>query len=377
MKTRNCLVVALLLLLGTSTSASGGEPVPAAGSIPLTDVTAPLLEMLKSKESAVRSAAGPVLVALVRKHPTAAQELVDGMAAERDADLLAEHERLLVPLAKESPATVSALIHLIREPESGCRVRNFGVKVLSQVGPAAATMEFVEALAETECPVPSALLRVMRSLGKDAAPILAAGFRHTNPTIREQATSAMTMLGRTDPAIQKLFDALQAEGPLVQQLRKGPPAKQKAAVTALAELARTTPGTATILVNSLRDITEKDVRAEAETRLISLGRESPEVVAALVAGVRDRGNYRLRGLALKVLPKVGANLNTKETIDALGDHYCPVPHIMRRILLLAGRDAVPVLEVARKNSNPEIRGVAEEILRELPKPSVAGVSAQP
>jgi HEAT repeat protein len=298
------------------------------------------------------------------------------MAAEGDGGVAAEHERRLVALARESPATVSALIRLIRQPETNYRARNFGVKVLSQVGAAAATTEFVEALAETHCPVPGAFLRVMRALGKDATPILTAGFRHANPTIRTRATVALRVLGRTDPAIQKLFDALQAEPPLLQKMREGTPAERGEAVAALAELARTTPGAATVLVNALKGVSDKDVLVEAESRLTVLGRESPEVVAALVAGVRSEDDYHLRRLALKVLPKVGATLNCKETVEALGDHSCPVPGAMRRILFAAGADALPVLGVARKHANPEIRAAAESILQRMPRPAGA-TSASP
>src|SRR5262249_50468440 len=158
--------------------------------------------------------------------------------------------RRLAALAKESPPSVSALIQLVREPGTDYRARNFGVKVLSQVGPAAATTEFVEALAETHCPVPGAFFRVMRALGKDATPILTAGFRHATPTIRNRATIGLRALGRKNPDIQKLFDALQAEAPLLQKVREASPAERSAAVTALAELARTTPGTATALVTA-------------------------------------------------------------------------------------------------------------------------------
>jgi hypothetical protein len=324
-------------------------------------------------------AAAAGLADIVRKHPAAATDLVRGVADEKDGGVAAEQERRLVALAKESPATVSALIRLVREPATNYRARNFGVKVLSQVGTAAATTEFVEALAETHCPVPGAFLRVMRALGQDATPILTAGFRHGNPTIRNRATIGLRVISRTNPAIQKLFDALQAEAPLLQKLRQdGPPSERILAVAALAELARTTPGTATVLVNALRDIADKDVLADAEGRLIPLGRESPELVAALVAGVRNEDTYRLRNLALKVLPKVGATLNCKETVEALGDHSCPVPGAMRRIMIAAGPDALPVLSVAQKHTNPDIRRAAEDILRRMPAPTPAtAVGATP
>jgi hypothetical protein len=110
---------------------------------------------------------------------------------------------------------------------------------------------------------------------------------------------------------------------------------------------------------------------------VALGRESPEAVAALVKAVRSKDNYRGRFVALKELPKVGAaTLNCKETVEALGDPYCPVPGMMRRILLAAGPDALPVLSVARFNANPEIRGAAERILQALPRPAGA-VGATP
>lgn len=370
MKTRNCSIAALVLLFGAVGIATA-TPLPPE-PVSLAEMTAPWLGMLRSENAALRTAAGPALVDIVRKHPSVAGDLVRGMAAETDGAVVGEHERRLVTLAKESPATVSALIGLIREPKTHYRARNFGVKVLSQVGPAAATPEFVEALAETHCPVPHAFLRVMRALGKDAIPVLTAGFRHANPTIRMKATFGLRVMGRTDPAIQKLFDALQAEGAQVQKLRDGTSAERVAAVSALAEIARTNPGTATVLVNSLRDnISDKDVRAEAVNRLTALGRESPEVVAALVKEIRNKDNRRLWGLAMTVLPKVGTTLNCKETVEALGDHYCPVPHIMQRILLAAGADAEPVLAAARKDANPEIRSAAERISQRMPKPTPA------
>lgn len=372
MKTPNLWVVALFLLAGAAGIANAADPVP------LGEVTAPWLGLLRSGEPAVRTAASAALVDIVRKHPAAANDLVRCMAAEENGGVAADYERCLAPLAKESPATVSALIRLLREPETNYRARNFGVKVLSQVGPPAATREFVEAMAETHCPVPGAFLRVLRALGKDATPVLTAGFRHPNPTIRNRATIALRIMVRTDPAIQKLFDALQAEPPLLQKMRESAPADRAAAVAALAELARTTPGTATLLVNTLKDVSDKDVLAEAEGRLMALGRESPEVVAALVAGVRSVDDYRLRRLALKVLPKVGATLNCKETVEALGDHSCPVPGAMRRILLAAGPDALPVLSVALKHANPDIRAAAENILPRIPRPAaVAGATPKP
>jgi hypothetical protein len=369
MKTRNLWVVALFLLAGAAGVAAPAEPVVRE------QVIGTWLGLLRSDDPALRTAAGAALVEIVRKHPTAAGELVRGVADEGDGSVAAEHERRLVTLARESSATVSALIRLIRQPETNYRARNFGVKVLSQVGAAAATAEFVEALAETHCPVPGAFLRVLRSLGKDATPILTAGFRHANPTIRTRATIALRVLGRTDPAIQKRFDALQAEPPLLQKMREGAPGERVVAIAALVELARTTPGTATLLVNALKDVSDRDVLAEAEYRLAALGRESPEVVAALVAGVRGEDDYRLRRLALKVLPRVGATLNCKEMVEALGDHSCPVPGAMQRILLAAGADALPVLGVARKHANPEIRAVAESILQRMPRPAAAASAA--
>lgn len=364
MKTRN-LVVALFFLAGAAGNAS------AADTVPLAEMTAPLLDMLKSKDAAVRNAAGTVLVDIVHRHPSAASDLIKRMAEEENGDVLAEHERRLAPLAKESPATVSAFIRLIRDRGTNYRARNFGVKVLSQVGPAVATPEFVDALAETYCPVPGSFLRIMRALGKDAAPILTAGFRHPHANVRKWATIGFRVIGRTEPTIQKLFNDLQAEPALLQKLRDGAPADRIAAVAALAELARTTPGAATVLVNALQDVSDRAILVEAEGRLIELGRESPEVVAALVAGVRSEDNYRLRILAMKVLPNVGATLSCKEMVEALGDHSCPVPGAMRRILLAAGPDALPVLSVALTHANPDIRGAAENILQRMPRPTAA------
>jgi len=372
MKTRNLWVVGLFLLAGAAGTASAAEAVP------LAEVTAPWLEMLKSGDAAVRNAAGTVLLDIARKHPAAANELINRMAVEANGDVLAEHERRVVPLAKESPATVSAFIRLIRDRNTNYRARNFGVKVLSQVGPAAATLEFVDALAVTYCPVPGAFLRIMRAMGKDAAPILTAGFRHPDANVRKWSTIGLRVIGRTEPTIQKLFEGLQAEAPLLQKMREGTPADRVVAVADLAELARTTPGTATALINALKNVYDRDVLVEAEGRLIALGRESPEVVAVLVAGVRSGGDYRLRNLALKVLPKVGANLNCNETVEALGDRSCPVPGAMRRILVAAGPDAVPVLSVAMKHPNPEIRGAAENILQRMPRlAAVVGATLKP
>src|SRR5262245_59037390 len=133
MITRHRWVVALFLL----TSASGS--VSAADTVPLAELTAPWLGLLRSGEPPVRAAAAKTLGDIVRKQPAPASDLVRAMAAEENASVATEHERCLVPLAKESPATVSALIRLIREREANYRTRNFGVKVLSQVGPAIPT----------------------------------------------------------------------------------------------------------------------------------------------------------------------------------------------------------------------------------------------
>ena len=73
---------------------------------------------------------------------------------------------------------------------------------------------------------------------------------------------------------------------------------------------------------------------------------------------------------MKVLPKVSAALNCKETVEALGDRSCPVPSAMLRILLTAGPDALPVLHVAMKHANPEIRRAATNILQRMPRPAV-------
>jgi HEAT repeat protein len=371
--TRTLWIVALFLLAGAAGTVSAAETVP------LGDLTGPWLNLLRSENPALRTAAGAALADIVRKHPNVAGDLVNGMAAEQDAGVAAEHERRLVPLAKESPATVSALIRLLREVNTNYPARNFGVKVLSQVGPVAATPEFVEALAETHCPVPGAFLRVMRALGKDATPILTAGFRHPNETIRKRATIALRVMGRTDPAIQNLWNGLQAEPPLLQKLREGNPEDRFLAIAPLTELARTVPGTATALVSALKDQTDRGVLVEAEYRLAMLGSQSPELVAALVAGLRSEDDYTLRRLAVKVLPTVGAaNLNCKEMVEALGDHNCPVPGAMRRVLLAAGKNSLPVLQVALKHSNPDIRSAAENILKRMPPAvTVTGSTAQP
>lgn len=370
MKTRNLCLVALFLFAGAARSSAATDKVP------LPEVTGPWLDLLKSRDAGTRHAAGTILVDIVRKHPAAANDLVLRMAAEENTDVLVEHEQRLVPLAKESPATVSALIRMIREKQTNYRARNFGVKVLSQVGPAAATPEFVEALAETYCPVPGAYFRIMRALGKDAAPILTAGYRHPDANVRKRSQAALMMIGRTEPTIQKLFEGLQAEPALLQKLREGTPAERVAAVAGLAEIARTTPGTATALANALKNVTDKDVLAEAESRFVTLGRESPEAVAALVAGIRTRDNYRLRMVALKALPKIGANLNCNATVEALGDKYCPVPYMMKRVLLAAGSDALPVLNVARQHANPDVRNAAENILQQMAR-QAAPISTAP
>jgi HEAT repeat protein len=374
MNMRNLWVVALFLLAGTAGIANAATPVPAADPVPLAEMTARWLPLLRSGEPAVRSVAAAALAEIVRKHPAAAIELVQWMATEENGGVAAEHERCLVPLAKESPATVSAFLRLIRDRGTNYRARNFAVKVLSQVGPAVATSEFVESLSETYCPVPGAHLRIMRALGKDAAPILTAGFRHPNANVRKWATIGLRVIGRTEPTIQKLFDALQAESLLLKKMGEGTPMDRVAAVAALAELARTTPGTATALVNALNNVSDKDVLAEAESRLVVLGRESHEVVAALLAGVRSEGDYRLRRLAMKVLPKVGANLNCTATVEALGDHHCPVPGAMRLILIKAGSDALPVLGTALTHANADIRRAAEVILQRMPRPATEAVA---
>ncbi len=213
-KTRNLWIVALVFLVGANGIANAAHAVR-PDSVPLTDVTAPWLDMLKSKDAAMRNAAGTILVDIVRKHPAAAGDLVKCMAAEENGDVLAEHERRLVALAKESPATVSAFIRLIKDKGTNYRARNFGVKVLSQVGPVVGTSEFVDAMAETYCPVPGAFLRIMRALGKDAAPILTTGFRHPNANVRKWSTIGLRTIGRTEPTIQKLFEGLQAEPPTI------------------------------------------------------------------------------------------------------------------------------------------------------------------
>lgn len=358
---RTFWAAALTLFVGV-TATSAGEAVP------LAEATGPWLALLRSDNPALRTAAGAALADLVRKHPAAANDLVRGVATEADPAVAAEAERRLVALAKDSPATVSALIRLIREKETAYPARNFAVKVLSQAGPAAATPEFVEAMAETYCPVPGAYFRILRALGRDGTPVLVAGFRHANPFVRQRATNVLRVLGRTDPAMQKLFDGLQAEPPLLQKLRDGSPADRVAAVAALADLARTVPGTATRLVHALEEQTDKGVVAAAEDQLILLGRESPEAVAALVAGVRGEDGYRVRRLATKVLGQVGSGLNTKAVVEALGDDSCPVPYAMRKILLAAGPDAVPVLEAALKHDKPMIRAAAKDLLPKLPRP---------
>jgi hypothetical protein len=369
MKTRNLWVVALFLLA----SVAGGAT--AADTVPLGEVTGPWLPLLRSGNPEVRTAASTALVGIVRKYPAAASELVAWLAGEGNPGVSAEHEGRLVPLAKESPATVSALIRLIRQHDTDYRARNFCVKVLSQVGAAAATPEFVESLSETYCPVPGSYLRVMRALGRDAIPILSAAFRHPHENVRKWGNIGLRVMSRTDPVIQNLWNGLQAESPLLQKLREGTPADRVVAVADLAALARTVPGTATLLVNALKNETDRAVLVEAEGRLIGLGRESHELVAALVAGVRSEDDYNLRRLALKVLPRVGANLNCTEMVEALGDHSCPVPGAVRRILLAAGPDALPVLSTALKHSQPDIRAAAEIILKRMPQPPVVA-SAQ-
>jgi hypothetical protein len=218
--------VMALFLLARAAGSSSAAPVGRhfqPDTVPLAEVTAPLLGMLKSRDAAVRNAAGTALVDIVRKHPDDASDLVKRMAEEENGDVLAEHEWRLVPLAKESPATVLAFIRLIRDKGTNYRARNFGVKVLSQVGPAVATPEFVDALAETYCPVPGSFLRILRALGKDAAPILSAGFRHPDANVRKWSTIGLRVIGRTEPTIQKLFEGLQAEAPLLQKCAKAPP----------------------------------------------------------------------------------------------------------------------------------------------------------
>lgn len=363
MKSRSRWLVALFLLPVAAGKTS------AADTIPLAEATAPWMGLLKSGDVAVRNAAWTALADIIRKHPVAAGDVVKRMAEEENTDLSAEHERRLVPLSKQSPAAVSAFIRLIKDKGTNYRVRNFSVKVLSQSGPAAATPEFVEALAETYCPVPGSFFRIMRALGKDAAPILAAGYRHPNSTIRNRAIAGLRMIGRTEPTIQRLFEDLQAEPPLVQKIREGTPAERIDAIAALAELVPTTPGAATVLVQALKNVSDKDVLAEAEVRLITLGRGSHEVVATLVAAVRSEDDYNLRKLAVRVLPMVGSGINCKEMVEALGDQECPVPGAMRRILIAAGPDALPVLSVAQKHANSEIRMAAEYILKRMPKPA--------
>ena len=359
MKTRNVWIAALFLITGTAGTAS------AADTVPLTEMTASWFGLLKSGDMAVRNAASGALADIVRKHPAAANDVVQRMAAEENGDISAEYVSRLVPLAKESPATVSAFIRLIRHSGTNYRARNFGVKVLSQVGPAAATPEFVDALAETYCPVPGAYWRILRAMGKDAAPVLAAGYRHPNEVIRKRSTAFLRSIGRTEPIIQKLFNDLQAEGGLLLKLRDGTPPDRIAAIGALAEMARTTPGTGALLVSHMKHVTDKAVIAEAESRLVALGRESPETVAALLAGVRARDTNRVRFLAMKVLPKVGPMLNIKETINAMADDYCPVPYVMRRILLAAGADALPIVNIARTHANPDVRAAADEIFQQM------------
>jgi hypothetical protein len=46
--------------------------------------------------------------------------------------------------------------------------------------------------------------------------------------------------------------------------------------------------------------------------------------------------------------------------------------------LAAGPDALPVLSVALKHANPEIRGAAENILQRMPRPAVVvGTTPKP
>lgn len=363
MNARQFWLLALCLLASATGRASGADTVP------LADMTAPWLALLRSGDPPVRAAATKALGDIVRKHPAAARDLVRSMATEDNAGVAAEHEQSLVPLAKESPATVSALIRLIRERETNYRARNFGVKVLSQVGPAVGTKEFIDSMAETYCPVPGAFLRILRALGKESAPILAAAYRHPDANVRKWSTIGIRVVGRTEPTIKVLAETLAAEPALLEKLRTGTSAERVSAVGGLAELARTTPGTTTLLVNALQDVSDQNVLTEAQHRLTTLGRESSEVVLALLAGIRNEDSYRVRSLAVKVLPRVGSMLNCKETVAALGDDSCPVPGTMRRILLAAGPDALPVLQAALQHTNPVIRSTAQSILQRMPRPA--------
>lgn len=358
MLTRSFCTLALCLVAGTAS---------ANDKVPLADVTARWVPLLRSPNAEVRKVAADALTDIVLKHPAAAYEMVEWMANDPNGEALADYERRLVALVKEHPPIVSALIRLLRGEKTAYPARNFGVKVLSMAGPAAATQEFIDALSEKYCPVPGAFFRVMKALGRDAIPILAAGYRHPHEYARMRSTNALRVFGRTDPVIQAVFNNLQAEGGLLLKLKAGNPEERIAAITDLTEMARSTPGTARLLVKFLAEEKTPAVLTAAEDRLIVIGREVPEVVVALLAGVRSDDDYMLRRLAMKVLPKVGSALNHQATIDALGDHECPVPGAMMRILTAAGYDALPVLATASQHKNPEIRAAAANILRRMPQ----------
>lgn len=365
---------ALTLFLLASSTASANP----ASTVSLHEATEPWVNLLRSDNAALHAPAITALNDLIRKHPTAASEVVRSLSGEPNYERSLALAPRLVPLAKDSPATVSALIQLIKQRETPYPARNFCVAVLSQSGRVAATPELVDAMTETYCPVPGAYFRILRALGKDAAPALAVGYRHPNEMVRRRITALLNVLSRTEPVIQQLFERLKAEAPLLQKLRSSDPLERVNAMVALTELARTTPGTATVLIRNLKDERDTAVLAETQLRLSDLGRESPELVIALVAAVRSEDDYRLRNLAVKVLPKVGPNLNTREMVEALGDDECPVPGAMRRILLAAGPDALPVLSTALKHNNANIRSAAATILERMPRPAtVAGATNQP
>jgi len=150
-----------------------------------------------------------------------------------------------------------------------------------------------------------------------------------------------------------------------------------AAVTDLTQTALAEPMLAGASFDALlASAAKSSAAAEYDAGILEIARKSPAAAGKLILALRGTDRFR-RNTALRLLPKLGAALSNPEMTAAFGDHYCPVPYMLRRVLIVAGPDAAEVVHVGLNHTDSGARRIAVAAIAAWARSSDVKVSGDP
>jgi HEAT repeat protein len=314
----------------------------------------PVARALKSRETGPRPALVRILGAIGERSPDVVEPLVDALQ-DPDAGI---RMTAAAGLARAGEPAVSPLRKLLKG--SNAELRALAAQTLGVMGPKArAAIPDLESALAGDPALADSAAQSLGAMGEPGIEALGRGLRKGAPDNRRRILRVLAGLGeRAHPAKAAILNALKDEDPLV---RVG-------ACGALGGLGPRGHDTVQALARMLRD-KDVSVQGAGAAAIRSLGPAAKEIVPDLARGLRA-GDANVRKDLIGILGSLG-----KDAAEAAADLAALVaqpafPYRVEAARALvsigtAAAAAVPTLQKALEDKNPDVRKAAEDALRAI------------